>query len=414
MIQWMYNLAMWGFECAIRSVAPFHPKARLAIAGRANLLHRLHEWRAQHQGSLIWFHCASLGEFEQGRNLIEEIRQQHPQHRLLLTFFSPSGYEIRKNYGHVDGVFYLPFDRFKTMKATVQALEPSAVCIVKYEYWVNWYKALQEAGVPIFLVSAKLRHNQRFFGRLGWWWQKTLRRVNHFFVQDDETMRLLQSVGIESVTQTGDTRFDRVHTIRQNAPSLEAIATWCGQAPVLVVGSAWKPEASLALALGQQHRDWKIILVPHEVDSAEMQRQSNEISGAVLYSQLTPGTTEGNILLVNATGILSAIYQYANVVVIGGGFGKGIHNTLEAATWGKYILFGPRYEKFAEAVALIEQDAATVCATASDMAKAITTAMTELSTTRLRGQKGAMLVEKSIGATKRIMQHTELQSILKK
>lgn len=414
MIQWIYHLAMGAFELTIRIAALFNPKARLAIAGRRDGLARIASWRQEHSGPLIWLHCASLGEFEQGRALIEEIRKQYPEHRLLLTFFSPSGFEIRKNYTLVDGVFYLPFDHLSCMRQWVQILNPTAVCIVKYEYWVNWYRALSEAGIPIFLVSAKLRAGQRFFGWMGWWWQKTLNRVQHFFVQDEETERLLHTIGIHRTTRAGDTRFDRVYAIRQQATALDTIREWCGTAPVLVVGSAWQVEEKLALTLGQRHRDWKVIVVPHEVDQNSLQRIAREQSGAVLYSELSANNASSHMLLVNTTGILSSIYQFADVVVIGGGFGKGIHNTLEAATWGKLILFGPRYQKFTEAVALIACGAAISSTTPVEMENQITAAMNDVEASKNRGQKGAEYVEQSLGATQKILQHVEIQSLLKK
>jgi 3-deoxy-D-manno-octulosonic-acid transferase len=414
MIQWVYHLAIGMFELSVRIASLFHPKARLAISGRKKLLQQIEAWRKEHAGKLLWFHCASLGEFEQGRALIEKIRAQNPEHRLLLTFFSPSGYEIRKNYNQVDGVFYLPFDHLSKMRQLVKVIHPDAVCIVKYEYWVNWFKALSESDVPIYLVSAKLRPGQRFFGLMGWWWQKTLHRVRHFFVQDQQTEQLLHSKGIHATTLTGDTRFDRVYTIRQQASSLDTIKTWCGQSPVLVVGSAWQPEVDVAIAIGQKHPEWKIIIVPHDVDQEVMQRMAREIQGTVLYSALQQSGVESNILLVNTTGILSSIYQYAQVVVIGGGFGKGIHNTLEAATWGKYILFGPKYHKFAEAIDLIDSGAAMSCANVLEMEIQVKSAMKDPQKCEIPGLKGFEYVEQSLGATQKILQHAEIQSLLKK
>jgi 3-deoxy-D-manno-octulosonic-acid transferase len=261
MLQWLYNMLMNAFALLVRLISPFNPKAKLAIQGRQLAASSLMAWRNQHPGKLIWFHCASLGEFEQGRTLIESVRRDYPEVLILLTFFSPSGYEVRKQYPIADHITYLPFDRPKRMQQFVDIAKPSAVMVIKYEYWVNWFNALKARNIPVFIAAAKLRPDQRFFGLFGTWWQRTLQCVTHFYVQDQATMDLLRSVGIERASVAGDTRFDRVVSILERDNSLDFIEQFKDQKTTIVIGSSWpKDEAILVDYINSAPKDLKFII----------------------------------------------------------------------------------------------------------------------------------------------------------
>jgi len=249
MWNWLYNLSIEMFQLAVHVAAPFHKKANSAVRGRQRLMENLTAWRQQQPGKLYWIHCASLGEFEQGRSVIENVRVIDPTSKILLTFFSPSGFDVRKNYQHADYVTYLPWDNRHQMRQFISIAKPDAVLIVKYEFWVNWLRELHRAGVPVFMISVKLRPNQRFFGFTGSWWQQPLRNVHYFFTQDELTVQLLNSVGIFSCTVTGDTRFDRVFAIQKQGNTLPALSQWISGHRTLVIGSSWEMETKMALDL---------------------------------------------------------------------------------------------------------------------------------------------------------------------
>jgi len=414
MLQWLYNISINAFALLVRLISPFNPKAKLAIQGRRLAASGLMAWRNQHPGKLIWFHCASLGEFEQGRTLIESVRRDYPEVLILITFFSPSGYEVRKKYPIADHITYLPFDRPKGMQQFVDIAKPSAVMVIKYEYWVNWFNALKARNTPVFIAAAKLRPDQRFFGLFGTWWQRTLQCVTHFYVQDQATMDLLRSVGIERASVTGDTRFDRVQEIQLAGKALPELQAWCKLSKVVVIGSAWAQEEKIGIQLAQDHPQWKIIVVPHEVHSQRLSKLASRLPNAMLYSELGVQGKSSNLMLVDTTGILSSVYQFADVCVIGGGFGKGIHNTLEAAVWSKPVLFGPRFEKFDEAKGLIEVGAAMGVKSPDLLQNTIEQWINEEKETLVRGEKAGSFVKSKRGATHRILQHTEIQRVLKK
>jgi 3-deoxy-D-manno-octulosonic-acid transferase len=414
MMQWLYNFSMHAFALAVRLFAPFNHKAKLAVQGRHGSASRLQAWRDQHPGQLIWFHCASLGEFEQGRTLIESVRREDPKVLILLTFFSPSGYEVRKHYPFADHITYLPFDRPRSMKKMVDIARPSAVMVIKYEYWVNWFKALHERQIPIFIAAAKLRPDQRFFGIFGTWWKRTLQCVTHFYVQDQVTLDLLRSADIKQASLAGDTRFDRVQEIQIQGKILPEIQAWCASSKVIVIGSSWDEEEKIGIQLAHDHPQWKIIVVPHEVHAKELSKLADSLPNALLYSDLTAGKKTGNLMFVDTTGILSSVYQFAHVCVIGGGFGKGIHNTLEAAVWSKPVLFGPRFEKFDEAKGLINAGAALGIQSPQLLKNTIEEWIKEEKQTLDRGEKAGSFVKSKLGATHRILQHAEIQRVLKK
>lgn len=408
----IYNLGIYGYSGVIALASLWNEKARLWMGGRKNWKENLKQWRAQHPGKLFWFHCASLGEFEQGRSVMEAIRNQHPEIKIVLTFFSPSGYEIRKNYHGADGVFYLPADTPSNAKSFVEILQPKAVFFVKYEYWANYFFACKRARTPLFIISAILRPDQRFFGVMKSFWQQVLQSVHHFFVQNDETLRLLQEHGFDQATKCGDTRFDRVMSIAAHKKDLPEIEAFAQDHFVLVAGSSWPQDEELIANSAEIH-DIKIICVPHEIDESHIQSIEAKFPGSIRWSQLRgKSLQEARVMIVDTIGMLSSVYPYADVVVIGGGFGKGIHNTLEAAVWGKPIVFGPVYHKFGEAIDLIKNNAAHSVQNQSGF-DAFLHEMKDQSEVRSRmGHQAKTFVESSAGATSRIMNFLSHQNIL--
>ena len=304
----------------------------------------------------VWFHAASLGEFEQGRPVIEQLKREKPETKILLTFFSPSGYEIRKNYAGADIVSYLPLDVPGNAWYFVNLVKPSKAIFIKYEFWPNYLLALQAENIPVVSISAIFRPEQVFFKDYGKWYKKLLLTFQHIFVQDKFSKELLQAHGINNVTVAGDTRFDRVYDLYQQAKQLPLVEEFVkGAEKVIVAGSTWPKDEELLVQYLRLHPDVKLIMAPHEVHNSHIAEISKLLDGKfVRYSDATAENVKStNCLVVDIIGILSSIYRYANVTYIGGGFGVGIHNTLEAAVYGLPVVFGTNYQKFREARELI-------------------------------------------------------------
>ncbi|MDR1601075.1 MAG: 3-deoxy-D-manno-octulosonic acid transferase [Tannerella sp.] len=305
----------------------------------------------------IWFHAASLGEFEQGRPVMEMIRKRYPQYRILLTFFSPSGYEVRKNYDGADVVCYLPFDTPYRVRKFLNLARPCMAIFIKYEFWLNYLEELRRRKIPAYVISAIFRREQFFFKRYGRWYRRALSCFDRLFVQDEPSAQLLAEHGITRVSVCGDTRFDRVLDIRSRARVLPALDVFAGNGkyPVLVAGSTWPQDEDLIIAYFNSHPAMKLIIAPHEIHrehlldiESKLQRPSLRISEMDQQS-----VADKDCLIVDSFGLLSSIYRYGRMAYIGGGFGKGIHNTLEAAVYGIPVIFGPKYHKFKEAKDLI-------------------------------------------------------------
>ena len=358
---WLYNFGLTCYVWIIRLVAPRHPKARLWITGRKDLYKRMAE-TIDPAARIVWIHVASLGEFEQGRPIIERIRKEHPEYKILLTFFSPSGYEIRKNYQSVDYIFYLPIDTLRNARRFLDAAHPEIAVFVKYEFWLNLLYELRRRKVRTYIVSAIFRRNSIFFRPYGGMWRQALESFDVMFVQNEESKRLLAGLGFDNVIVAGDTRFDRVAEIAKAAKHIDVIERFKGDKWVFVAGSTWGPYEELLIRLINDNPDIKFIVAPHEMDESRINRLLAEtLGGAVRYTQCTAETSfDGKQLLVlDTVGILSSAYGYAEWGYIGGGFGVGIHNTLEAATFGLPIAFGPNYDKVKEARDLVTLGAAT-------------------------------------------------------
>ncbi len=357
---WLYNFGLTLYVWIIRLIALRHPKARLWIEGRKGLFRRMQE-AIDPDARIVWIHVASLGEFEQGRPIIEQIRKEYPAYKILLTFFSPSGYEIRKNYKGADYIFYLPIDTPRNARRFLDVAHPEIAIFVKYEFWLNLLAEVRRRKVRTYIVSAIFRPNSVFFRPYGGMWRQALESFDTLFVQNDESKTLLAGLGFDNVLIAGDTRFDRVAEIARAAKRIDIIDRFKGDSRLFVAGSTWGPDEELLLQLMNENPDVKFIIAPHEMDEGRIERLMTETKGGALrYTQCTTRTSYGSrqLLILDTVGLLASVYGYATWSYIGGGFGVGIHNTLEAATFGLPIAFGPNYAKFKEARDLVTLEAA--------------------------------------------------------
>ncbi len=357
----LYNICMALYAGLLTIVALWNEKAKQWVAGRKNIFKRMSD-AISPSDRVVWMHVASLGEFEQGRPIIEEIRRLHPEYKILLTFFSPSGYEIRKNYDGADFIFYLPADTPLNVKRFMDIAHPEMAIFVKYEFWLNYLTQLKKRGVKSYLVSAIFRRDSVFFRSYGSMWREALDAFDQMFVQNEESRELLHGIGYDNVIIAGDTRFDRVAAIAKAAKPVEMVAKFKGASRLFVAGSTWGPDEDILLPLINENPTIKFVVAPHEMDEARINKiLSTTKCGAKRYTQCDADTdfSATQVLVLDTIGILSSVYGYASWSYIGGGFGVGIHNTLEAATFGLPIAFGPKYEKFKEARDMVALGAAT-------------------------------------------------------
>lgn len=347
---WLYNFSLILYALAVRIASFRMPKAQLWIDGRKSIFRLLAE-RISPDDKIIWIHTASLGEFEQGRPVIEKIKKQHPDHKILLTFFSPSGYEIRKNYKGADYIFYMPLDTASNARRFIDIIHPEIAIFVKYEFWLNTLAELHRRKIRTYIISAIFRRNSIFFRSYGGYWRQALETFDVMFVQNEESKALLAELGFDNVMVTGDTRFDRVADIAAAAKSIDLIEQFKGDRRLFVAGSTWAPDERLIEQLMNDNPDIKFVIAPHEMEESRIAHLLENKGGAIRYTKCTPRTSFASkqLLILDTMGILSSVYRYASWSYIGGGFGVGIHNTLEAATFGLPISFGPNYLKFKEA-----------------------------------------------------------------
>lgn len=355
----LYNIAMGCYRLGVALAAPWNTKAKLWRDGRKNLFDRMRE-SIDPSAPTIWVHVASLGEFEQGRPIIEKIKAERPEYKILLTFFSPSGYEIRKNYPGADYIFYLPLDTPSNAREFLDIVKPQMAVFVKYEYWINLLAELKNRDIPTYIVSAIFRRDSIFFRSTGAMWREALKSFELLFVQDDNSKSLLAELGHENVVVAGDTRFDRVAQIAAAAKRIDLIEQFKGDSRLFVAGSSWGPDEELIVRLANENPTIKFIVAPHEMEQARMAKiEQSAVGGAVRYTNIDGDISDKQILILDTMGMLSSVYGYADFSYIGGGFGVGIHNTLEAATFGLPIAFGPNYQKFKEARDMIALGGAT-------------------------------------------------------
>lgn len=357
---WFYNFGLSLYAWVIRLASARHRKARLWTEGRKDLFRRMTE-AIDPDARIVWIHVASLGEFEQGRPIIERIRKSHPEYKILLTFFSPSGYEIRKDYKGVDYVFYLPIDTPRNARRFLDAAHPEIAIFVKYEFWLNLLRELRRRKIRTYIVSAIFRRNSVFFRPYGGMWRQALESFDTLFVQNEESKRLLAELGFDNVVVAGDTRFDRVAEIARAAKHIDVVERFKGDSRLFVAGSTWGPDEELLIRLMKENPEVKFVIAPHEMDEGRIERLIAETRGGALrYTGCTSRTSYGRrqLLILDTVGLLASVYGYADWSYIGGGFGVGIHNTLEAATFGLPVAFGPNYRKFKEARDLVTLGAA--------------------------------------------------------
>jgi len=375
-MRFIYNTFIAFYILLIKCAAPFNKKAKQWIDGRRNLIHKIEDSLKQETSPIIWIHCSSLGEFEQGRPLLEAIKENYKNYKILLTFFSPSGYEIRKNYPKAEYVFYLPADTRVNAKKFIACIKPKIAIFIKYEYWFNYLHVLDKKNIPVFYVSAIFRKNHYFFKWYGKWALNQLKKINCFFVQNDISKNLLTTHGISHVEVTGDTRFDRVLSLASNPKALPLIELFVQKKQLIIFGSTWPEDDSLILDfIKSRDPNLKFIIVPHEINEPYIHKLiQNSTLRACKYSQLTNlNATDMQLIVVDTVGLLSSMYAYGHIAYIGGGFGKGIHNILEAACFGLPVFFGPNYKKFSEAVALIKLNGAFFINNKSELTMGINT-----------------------------------------
>ncbi|QTN37650.1 3-deoxy-D-manno-octulosonic acid transferase [Cryomorphaceae bacterium] len=387
-----YRWGVQAYGLGVRLTARWNTKARQWTSGRKNWRSHLRE-KCSALDNPYWIHCASLGEFEQGRPLIEALREKHPSRPIVLTFFSPSGFEVRKNYTGADVVSYLPLDTPANARDFVQIVSPRAAIFVKYENWLCFHSELDRQSVPRFLISARFRAGQIFFKSHGKIFREALKGFRHIFVQDQASLDLALSIELGNVTVTGDTRFDRVMAIKNGAQKDPKFESWNTDGPVLILGSSWDPEEALAA----KHWDGPTIIAPHEVHEEHLKAIEGQFPEAQRYTQTENLTSR--VILIDTIGLLSNLYQYADGAFIGGAFGKGLHNTLEAAVWGIPVFFGPRYEAFIEAKGLIEAGGAVSLSSGQDWSK-----IPEPSTWPEMGIKASSFVAQNTGAKSKILE----------
>ncbi|HQW85309.1 MAG TPA: glycosyltransferase N-terminal domain-containing protein [Ferruginibacter sp.] len=355
----LYDIFLKLYSSGAHTASLWNNKAAKWVNGRKNVFSEINNKLNHFTHRPVWMHCASLGEFEQGRPLLEAIKINYPQQPIVLTFFSPSGFEVMKDYKGVDCIFYLPMDSALHAKKFLDAVNPSLVLWVKYEYWFYYLQELKKRSIPILLVSGIFRNGQPFFKFYGKIWRRMLASFTHLFVQNDESKNLLMQLGFtDNVSINGDTRFDRVLEIAGHFVSVPFIEEFCGTAKVLVAGSTWEEDEIELLHFINTNPQIKFIIAPHEINKENINDVKDEFPHSVLYSDLQAAISKHplpNVLIIDNVGMLSRIYKYASVTYVGGGFGAdGVHNVLEAAVYGKPVVFGPVYEKFDEALSLIQ------------------------------------------------------------
>lgn len=346
----MYNIVIYIYLIGVVIASLFSKKVRNMWRGERRAIGIIKE-KMDPNAQYVWFHAASLGEFEQGRPLMEQLKREHPEYKILLTFFSPSGYEVRKNYEGADIITYLPLDTIMNARRFLRTIRPVMAFFIKYEFWYNYLHILKYRKVPVYSVSSIFRPEQVFFKWYGRSYGRVLHCFTHFFVQNEISRQLLAKIGINEVTVVGDTRFDRVLQIKEAAKQLPVVEAFTDGHRTFVAGSSWQPDEDIFIPWFNAHKDWKLIIAPHVIGEDHLQQILSKIEGkAVRYTQASAEEVrDAQVLIIDCFGLLSSIYHYGEVAYVGGGFGVGIHNLPEAAVWGVPVIFGPNNHRFQEA-----------------------------------------------------------------
>ena len=423
----MYNIVIFLYLCGVAILSLFNEKVRKMWRGEREAIRTIKE-KIDPNAQYVWFHAASLGEFEQGRPLMEQLRREHPEYKILLTFFSPSGYEVRKNYEGADIICYLPLDTILNARRFLRTIRPVMAFFIKYEFWYNYLHILKHRGVPVYSVSSIFRPGQVFFRWYGRQYSHVLKCFTHFFVQNDISKELLATIGISDVTVVGDTRFDRVLQIKAAAKQLPIVEAFCqkltanSQKPkVFIAGSSWQPDEEIFIPWLNEHKDWKLVIAPHVISEDHLQQIEKLLEGrkVVRYTQVnetdpSPLTShpsplqDAEVLIINCFGLLSSIYHYADVTYVGGGFGVGIHNTLEAAVWDVPVFFGPNNQRFQEAQGLKACGAGLEIANADDFRRYMQGFEEHPEVIKELGEKAGAYVASLAGATDKVLSFVKL------
>lgn len=410
----MYNVIIYLIQFGVAVASLFSEKVKKMWKGECASFGVLRD-KLEPDAQYIWFHAASLGEFEQGRPLMEQIRREHPQYKILLTFFSPSGYEVRKNYAGADIICYLPIDTIGNARKFLRTVRPVMAFFIKYEFWYNYLHVLKHRQIPTYSVSSIFRKDQVFFKWYGRRYGKVLNCFTRFFVQNEESRRLLATIGIHDVDVVGDTRFDRVLQIKEAAKQLPIVESFVRgtadgkRAKVFVAGSSWLPDEEIFIPFFNKHKDWKLIIAPHVIGEDHLKQIDQLLDRkTVRYTQATEAmASEADCLLIDCFGLLSSVYHYGDISYVGGGFGVGIHNVLEAAVWDMPVIFGPNNERFREAQGLKKAQGGFDIASAEDFERIMSRLMTDASYLDECGKRAGQFVESMTGATPKILRHIQ-------
>ena len=419
----IYNIVIYFVLWGIAIASLFNEKVRKMWRGEREAFKILKQ-KVDPNAKYIWFHAASLGEFEQGRPLMERIRKEYPQYKILLTFYSPSGYEVRKNYEGADIICYMPVDTRLNAIRFLRLVRPVMAFFIKYEFWSNFLHILKHRNIPTYSVSSIFREDQVFFKWYGRNYAGVLKCFTRFFVQNEESKRLLEGIGITAVDVVGDTRFDRVLQIKEAAkqlPICEAFRTGVASSQsadvphhdfkVFVAGSSWPPDENIFIPFFNEHKDWRLLIAPHVIAEEHLKLILSLIKGkkVVRYTQTTPEeAAEADVLIIDCFGLLSSMYNYGDVAYIGGGFGVGIHNTLEAAVWNMPVIFGPNNKKFQEAQGLLKSGGGFEINTDEDFSGLMSSLMNDEAFLKQAGDKAGTFVAHLAGATDKVLASVKL------
>ena len=404
----LYNLFVQIASFGVKIVAFFSPKIKLFVDGRKNVFNILSS-KINSNDKTIWFHAASLGEYEQGLPVIEKIKKKFPNHKIVVSFFSPSGYEVRKNNSVADAPVYLPLDTKLNAKKFIKAINPEMVFFIKYEYWPNYLNELKNANIKTYLISGIFRENQAFFKWYGGFYRNALKTFDYFFVQNENSKKLLNNLGFQNVKISGDTRFDRVVSILERDNSLDFIEQFKDHKTTIVIGSSWpKDEELLVQFINQSSDDVKFIIAPHNIKQEQISNLKSQIQKeTVLFSEKEEkNLCDFQVFIIDTIGILTKIYSYADIAYVGGGFGNpGVHNILEPATFGVPIVIGPNYSHFAEATALVKMEGCISIENPKDLYEVFTELIYKIDIRHEKGHICETFVQMNKGATQTIMKH---------
>lgn len=412
----IYNIIMYLIQFGLSIGSLFNDKLKKMWQGERDAVRMIHE-KLDPAAQYIWFHAASLGEFEQGRPLIEKIKADYPQYKILLTFYSPSGYEVRKNYDKADIITYLPVDTIANARRFLRAIHPVMAFFIKYEFWYNYLHILQHRGIPTYSVSSIFRPDQIFFKWYGRGYGRVLNCFTHFFVQNEESRRLLHTIGIDNTSVVGDTRFDRVLQIKQACKELPIVESFIhgykvdDKPMVFVAGSSWPPDEAIFLEYFNAHPEWKLIIAPHVIGEDHLKQIQSLVKGkkVVRYTQTNiEDVRNADVLIIDCFGLLSSIYHYGDISYVGGGFGVGIHNVLEAAVWDIPVIFGPNNKHFVEAQGLLKNGGGFEINSLPDFASRIDTFVSEEKKLKASGKAAGDFVASLSGASEKVLQNISL------